>query len=62
VTGRDWKQIEAELDDLKPGGSDEDPQTSEQTVQTTGSWVNEETILKHIADALRMDCSDTSSR
>jgi hypothetical protein len=58
VTGRDWKQIEAELDDLKPGGSDKDCQTPEQPLQPTVGGMNEEVILKHIANALRMDCTD----
>ena len=58
MTGRDWKQIEAELDDLKPGGSDKDCQPPEQPLQPTVGRMNEEVILKHIADALRMDCSD----
>lgn len=55
MTGRDWKRIEAELDDLKPGGSYKDRQSPEQPLQPTGGWVNEEAILKHIADALRGD-------
>jgi len=47
VTGRDWKQIEAELDDLKPGGSDKDCQTPEQPLQPTVG--RKAVIFPHIA-------------
>ena len=59
MTGRDWKQIEAELDDLKPGGSHKIPQIAENPLQPKRVWGDEEAVLEHIADALRMERSDT---
>jgi hypothetical protein len=56
VTNQDWKRIEAELDDLKPGARElNDHLAPLKPRQPTGGWADEETILKHIAEALRLD-------
>jgi hypothetical protein len=56
VTNQDWKRIESELDDLKPGARElNDHPAPLQPRQPTGGWANEEMILKHIAEALRLD-------
>lgn len=54
---RDWKQIKTELDELRP---DED--TERQRAPTTNHDASpiqrpktDDSILKHIADALRLD-------
>ena len=48
--GRDWRRIEAELDELVPAGP-----YSKQVPQSPGRSTNEDAILRHIAEALRLD-------
>ena len=56
MTGRDWKRIETELDELPPGVAEADDRPApDQRFQTAGRRADEDSILKHIADALRLD-------
>jgi hypothetical protein len=56
VTGRDWKRIETELDELLPGVAEADDRPApDPRLQPTGRRADEDSILKHIADALRLD-------
>jgi hypothetical protein len=55
VTGRDWKRIEAELGELLPGVAEAENGTADQRPQSSGRWEDEDSILKHIADALGLD-------
>ena len=48
--GRDWRRIEAELDELIPAGPH-----SKQVPQSPGRSTDEDTILTHIAEALQLD-------
>jgi hypothetical protein len=54
VTGRDWKHIETELDELLPGVAEGDDRPApDPCLQPVGRRAGEDSILKHIADALR---------
>jgi hypothetical protein len=56
MTARDWKQIEAELDGLMPATTEaEGRPTPEQSSQPSVQWLDEDSILKHITDALQLD-------
>lgn len=57
VIGRDWKRIEAELEDLLPAAPPlADGATPERIPQREQRPVaDEEAVLKHIAEALRLD-------
>ena len=48
--GRDWRRIEAELDELIPAGPH-----SKQVPQSPGRSTDEDSILTHIAEALQLD-------
>jgi hypothetical protein len=55
VTGRDWKPIETELDEVLPGVAEADDRPApDPSLQPEGRRADED-ILKHIADALRLD-------
>jgi hypothetical protein len=54
--GRDWRRIEAELDELIPAGP-----RSKQVPQSPGRSTDEDTILTHIAEALQLDLRSASS-
>jgi hypothetical protein len=55
VTGRDWKRIETELDEVLPGVVEADDRPApDPSLQPEGRRADED-ILKHIADALRLD-------
>jgi hypothetical protein len=56
VIGRDWTRIETELDELLPGVAEADDRPApDPSLQPAGRRANEDSILKHIADALRLD-------
>lgn len=55
VTGRDWKQVEAELDRLVPGGPERDRPAS--SLRQSSASDGENALLSHIADALRLNPS-----
>jgi hypothetical protein len=56
VTGRDWKRIETELDELPPGVAEADDRPApDPRFQPAGRRADEDSILKRIADALRLD-------
>jgi hypothetical protein len=56
VTGRDWKRIETELDELLPGVAKADDRLApDPSLQPAGRRADEDSILKHIAEALRWD-------
>jgi len=48
--GRDWRRIEAELDELIPAGPH-----SKQVPQSPGRSTDKDSILTHIAEALQLD-------
>jgi hypothetical protein len=54
VTGRDWKRIETELDELLPSVAEADDRPDPR-LQPAGRRADEDSILKHIANALRLD-------
>jgi hypothetical protein len=52
----DWKRIETELDELLPGAAEADDRPAPgPRLQPAGRRADEDSILKHIADALRLD-------
>ena len=51
---RDWKRIEAELDAARPGTSETSAPAADR-VPKGSALLDEERILRHIADALRLD-------
>jgi hypothetical protein len=56
VIGRDWTRIETELNELLPGVAEADDRPApDPSLQPAGRRANEDSILKHIADALRLD-------
>ena len=56
MTGRDWKRIETELDELLPGVSEADDRPApDPRLQPADRRADEDSILKHIADALLSD-------
>jgi hypothetical protein len=56
VTGRDWTRIETELDELLPGVAEADDRpVPDPRLQPAGRRGDEDSILKHIADALGLD-------
>ena len=56
MTGRDWKRIETELDEVLPGVAEAaDRPAPDPRLQPAGRRADEDSILKHIADALRLD-------
>ena len=56
MTGRDWKSIETELDEVLPGAfGAKDRPAPEQRLQPAAGGADEDFILKHIADALQLD-------
>lgn len=56
VNARDWMQIKTELDDLRPADA-ERPQApaTDQDDPPVRPQKNEDSILRHIADALRRE-------
>jgi hypothetical protein len=52
VTERDWKQIEAELDELRPCAIEQRRSASPEPRRIPASE-DEAAVLKHIAEALR---------
>jgi hypothetical protein len=52
---RDWKRIEAELDAARPGASETSVPAAADQVLKAPALHDEEQILQHIADALRLD-------
>jgi hypothetical protein len=55
VTGRDWKQVRTELDELLPGAIETAGRPApEQPLQPAVRWADEVSILKHITDALQL--------
>jgi hypothetical protein len=54
VTERDWKQIEADLDELRACRS-EQGHSAPPNPRPTAAPEDETAILKHIAEALRLD-------
>jgi hypothetical protein len=55
VTGRNWKRIETELGELLPGVAEAaDGATADQGAQTPSRRADEDSILKHIANALQL--------
>lgn len=59
VTGRDWKRIETELDELVPGAV-EAKDRLDQPIALAGRRADDNSILKHIADALQSDRAEIS--
>lgn len=56
MTGRDWTRIETELDELLPGVAEADDRPApDLSLEPAGRRADEVSILKHIADALRLD-------
>ena len=54
VTGRDWKRIEAELDELQPRTLEQKNSATPKPGATLAPE-DEAAVLKHIAEALRQD-------
>ena len=52
---RDWNRIEAELDAACPGKSEISGPASAHQIPEDAAQPDEEQILRHIADALRLD-------
>ena len=55
MTGRDWKRIETELDEVLPGVVEADDRPAPDPCLQPEVRRADEDILKHIADALRLD-------
>ena len=56
MVGRDWRRIEAELDELIPAGPHSNNRPApNQVPQSPGRSADEDTILRHIAEALELD-------
>jgi hypothetical protein len=56
MSGRDWKRIEAELDETRPERSEANAATDHVLGPTFRH--DEAAVLRHIADALRSEQSD----
>jgi hypothetical protein len=52
---RDWKRIEAELEAARPGTSESSAPAAADQIPKGTALLDEERILRHIADALRLD-------
>ena len=55
MTGQDWKRVEMELAESLPGPETKNRLTPDPAAKTAGRQADEESILKHIADALQFD-------
>jgi hypothetical protein len=55
MTGRDWKRIYTELGKLLRGVAEADYGTADQRPQSWRRGADENSILKHIADALGLN-------
>ena len=53
MTGRDWKHVETELNNLRPGALE--PKKSAAPKSPPAAGREDDAVLKHIAEALRLD-------